>query len=292
MSTYHDFIKDWNFSEPGETRQKFLVHLENARGAKAFDLAYEIQTQVARTFGLEYNFGEAHRILDEVEEALNQDISSKVRVRYYLERGRTFNSSKNVEKAMECFEKAVHFAKNFKEEFLEVDALHMMAIVEKDPLKQIEWNEKAIKVAENSIDEDTRNWLGPLLNNTGWSFHNLKDYTKALRLFEKALEFRRIQGNPVTIAIAMWCVARVHRSLNNIDKALELQLEVNRYRDHNKLEKGGYNYEELGELYLMKEDEGLAQEHFRLAYELLSQDKWLVNDEPERLDRIKKLGGL
>ncbi|MFW9854288.1 MAG: tetratricopeptide repeat protein [Candidatus Thorarchaeota archaeon] len=240
---------------------------------------------------MEYNFDEAHGILDEVEEVLNHDISAKVRVRYYLERGRTYNSSKDFEKAKNCFEKAVHLARNFKEEFLEVDALHMMAIVEKDPIKQIEWNEKAIKVAEESKDEGTRNWLGSLLNNTGWSFHDLKEYEKALELFQKALEFRRIQGNPGTIAIAMWCVARVYRSLKNIDRALEVQLEVDRHREENGLGKGGYNHEELGELYLLKKEDKLAQEHFKLAYELLSRDKWFVNNEPERIERIKRLSG-
>ena len=290
MTDYKDFIEDWDFQHPDETRIKFLQHLIKAREANDKDCEYQIQTQIARTFALEMNFEEAHKILNDVEKSIALNLSPRLKVRYYLERGRAYNSSKVFDKAREHFEKAVDIAKESKEEFLYVDALHMMGIVEKDSLKQIEWNKKAIAIAESSQDEKTRGWLGSLLNNTGWSLHDLKQYEEALNLFEKALELRKTKGErKIPIAIAMWCVARVHRSLENFDTSLELQLEVQKYRQDNNLGKGSYNYEELGELYLQKKEQELSQKNFKVAYELLSQDKWFVTNEPKRLERIKRL---
>ncbi len=49
-------------------------------------------------------------------------------------------------------------------------------------------------------------------------------------------------------------------------------------------------FEELGEcLLLLKEDEE-ARKHFKLAYDLLSKNEWLVANEPERLKWLKELG--
>ena len=248
-----------------------------------------IQTQIARTYSLNLEFKQAHAILDNVEKDLTVLSSPILHIRYYLERGRTYNSSKVRDKAIFCFKKAISIAHENMVEELEVDALHMMGIAEEDPLKQIEWNEKAIAIAENSQSKATQRWLGPLLNNTGWSVFDLKKFDKALGIFEKSLAFRQKEGKPEKIAIAMWCIARTFRALNDIDKSLELQLEVKDFREMNNLKKGGYNYEELGELYLLKQLKQQSQYNFKEAFTLLSQDKWLVTNEPERLERIKQL---
>ena len=42
------------------------------------------------------------------------------------------------------------------------------------------------------------------------------------------------------------------------------------------------------ELYLIRHAEAVP--HFARAYALLSQDKWLPGDEPDRLARLKALG--
>ena len=50
--------------------------------------------------------------------------------------------------------------------------------------------------------------------------------------------------------------------------------------------------EELGELILLMKGEDSARPHFAKAWELLSQDGWLVANEKPRLARLKRLGGL
>jgi hypothetical protein len=53
----------------------------------------------------------------------------------------------------------------------------------------------------------------------------------------------------------------------------------------------GYVYEELGECLLALGRSDEARPHFAKAYELLSQDAWLVENQKERIERLKELGG-
>ena len=289
MTEYKDFIKDWNYSKPSDSRKMFLIHLQKAQQHNDKQLELEIQTQIARTFGLELQFEEAHTLLNDVERQVSKDQNPRVAIRYNLERGRVYNSNKQPEKAINYFLTAQKLAEQYKEDFLNVDALHMIAIAEKDPIKQIQWNEQAIQVAMASNDKETQEWQGSLLNNTGWSLHDMKEYEKALDMFNKALDYRKKQGKPENIAIAMWCVARTYRSINDLDNALKLQLQITKYRQEHNLEEGGYNFEELGEIYLVKGKRELATKNFIKAYELLSKDPWLVKNEQKRLERIKTL---
>jgi hypothetical protein len=51
----------------------------------------------------------------------------------------------------------------------------------------------------------------------------------------------------------------------------------------------GYVSEEIGECLLISQKEDEAARHFAEAYKRLSQDQWLVSDEPDRLERMKTL---
>ena len=70
----------------------------------------------------------------------------------------------------------------------------------------------------------------------------------------------------------MWCIARTYRVLNDLDRSLALQLEVQTYRKEQNLPKKGFNYKELSELYLVKNMPSEAEDNFKEAYNLLSQD--------------------
>ncbi|NJN44403.1 MAG: hypothetical protein HC806_06580 [Anaerolineae bacterium] len=52
----------------------------------------------------------------------------------------------------------------------------------------------------------------------------------------------------------------------------------------------GYTHEELGELYLLAGESEKAVPHFAAAFNELSKDPWLVENEPERIERLKTLG--
>ena len=51
----------------------------------------------------------------------------------------------------------------------------------------------------------------------------------------------------------------------------------------------GYVEEEIGECLLLLKREEEARPYFAKAYELLSKDEWLVDNEPERVKRLKEM---
>ncbi len=288
-STKPDFDSWWDYDHPDQTEAKFRELLPSAKATGDTGYYAELLTQIARTLGLQQKFDSAHAVLDEVK-ALLPSAGAKAEVRYLLERGRALNSSKRQAESEPLFLEASEKAASAKLDFFAVDALHMLAIVA--PVeKKMEWNQKAAAMAEQSADQKARNWLGSLYNNMGWTYFGQKSYDSALTIFEKALAFRLQQGKPNTIRIAKWCIAKTDRMLGKLDSALATQIVLEKeYAEAG--EPDGYVFEELGELYLAKGDSAKAGLWFARAYESLAKDQWLVRDEPERLARMKELGGV
>jgi tetratricopeptide (TPR) repeat protein len=279
--------KLWDYDKPDESEERFRALLLEAE--KSGDLGYrvEVLTQIARSLGLERKFDEAHKTLDEAETLIPPD-AKRAAVRVKLERGRAFNSSGHPDKARPLFLSAWELAVAGKEDFYAVDAAHMMGIVEPAE-KAIEWNLKALDFAERSADARAQNWRGSLYNNLGWTYHDQGKFETALDLFQKALKFRLEQKQASQIRIARYCVGRVLRSLSRIEDALRIQQAL-----HAEFESihgsDPYVEEELGECLLLLHRSDEAQKHFAYAYAELSKDKWLVEHEPARINRLKELG--
>lgn len=287
-SNLPNFDKLWNFNNPAETETKFKDVLSSAEKSADLDYILQLKTQIARAEGLQRKFDEAHKTLNTIEKSLAKN-TPVAEIRYNLERGRVFNSSKKKETALSFFLKAFDLAKEKKQDNLAVDAAHMIAIAEAKPEKQMEWNLKAIKLAEGSSDEKAQSWLGSLYNNIGWTYHDSGKYKEALDVFTKALAFREKKGEASTIRIAKWSIARANRSLNNLDESLKIQKALE--SEFDKLsEKDGYVFEELGELYLLKNMKADSKKYFALAYQELSKDDWFKANEAKRLERLKELG--
>lgn len=273
----------WDYDDPAGTEQRFRALLpecaDDAQRAEAL-------TQIARTFSLRRRFDDAHRTLDEANSLITND-QSRPYLRYLLERGRTFNSAGQREQASELFTQAWDLAHEIGEENLAVDAAHMLAISEPGE-RQLEWNLRALDYAEQARDPRARDWLGALYNNLGWTYHAAGEYAKALDLFERAVKVREAKGQATPLRIAHWCVARCLRSLGRIEAALALQrrllaeLQTNGGSD-------GYVLEEIGECLLALNRADEARPYFAQAYALLSQDAWLAESEPRRLERLKQL---
>src|SRR6267143_5710215 len=281
-----DFDSLWDYDHPGATERKFRELLPTA--LDSLDLPYlsQLLTQIARTEGLQRKFQEAHKTLDRVQKGLEKT-DEKTRVRYLLERGRVYNSSGKRDDARPMFLDALDLAVKAKEDFFAVDAAHMMAIVE--PIeKQLRWNLKALDLAENSTDEKARKWKGSLYNNIGWTYFEQRQFEESLLMFEKALEFQQQQGDPNKIMIAKWCVAKTLRMMDHTEEALEMQRDLyEQYQAAGK--RSGYVYEEIAECLTVMGEEQEAQGWFAAAYEQLSRDPGLANEQ-ERLNRLKELG--
>ena len=279
-----DFDTLWDYDRPAETEIKFRELLPAVR-----DPSHKAQllTQIARAEALQRKFEEAHQTLDEAEKLLTDDLK-RARIRYLLERGRVHNSAGQPEQAKPLFQQAYELALAAGEDFYAVDAAHMLAIVE-SPEQQLAWNLRALELAEKSDDPRARKWRGSLLNNLGWTYHDAGQYEMALDTFQKALQWQEEQGNVEMARVARWCVGRALRSLKRIDEAHAIQTALlQAYEEAG--EKSGYVYEELAECLCAVGRDAEAQPYFALAYEELSKDPWLANNEPGRLQRLKELG--
>jgi tetratricopeptide (TPR) repeat protein len=287
-----DFDKLWDYEHPASTEKTFRNILPMAVITGNLSYRVQLMTQIARAQGLQGRYDEAHRTLDHASLLLVDSGKGLFvpQIRGMLERGRVFNTAGNKERARELFMKAWLLAFTQGEDSYAIDAAHMMGIVEPTG-DQLAWNLKALELAEGSTDERAAQWLASLYNNIGWTYHDLGDHTKALDMFQRGLRLRQQRGQRREAQIARWAVARALRSLQRIEEALEEQQAL--LADLNTTgEVDGFVHEELAECLLALDQDEAARPHFARAYEELSQDTTLAEREPERLARLKRLGGV
>lgn len=276
----------WDYDDPAATEVLFISLLAPAQQSDNSEYLPILMTQLARTHSLRDDFTLAHELLDQAKSLITEQ-ELRPWVYLLLERGRAYNSSGKKEKARGYFKEAFITAELLGDDYLAVDAAHMVAIAQTLE-NQMKWNIIALGIAESSKSAQARNWLGSLYNNMAWTLFDQGDYEKALDLFEKAVEFRREKKNTDRLKIARWAVARTYRALHRLNEAFEIQQSLLAETEGRGLPSDGTVVEELAELYLMKKDP-LASDYFARAYRILSQDAWLVKNEPERLARLKKL---
>jgi tetratricopeptide (TPR) repeat protein len=285
------FHELWDRADPEATGNRFRETLPGVEASADLDLLVQLLTQIARTHSLQMQFPEAHQLLDRAEGLLTPELVVG-RIRVLLERGRAFNSANEKEKSRPLFVEAWELASGAGEAYHAADAAHMMGIAGESASVQLDWNLKAMNVAEGSSNPHVRQWLGPLYNNIGWTYHDDGGYAKALDLFQKSLQWREEEAEPrkaVPIRIARWCIARTLRSLGRLEEALARQLALlQEWQEAGGQD--GYVVEELAECLLALGREQEARPYFAKAYEQLSQDGWLVANEAARLERLLDLG--
>lgn len=263
----------WNFADPAASEAVFRARLASASG----DDALSLQTQIARSLGLRSRFDEAHAVLDQIEPRLAA-AGAEPRVRYLLERGRTFRSSRQVDRARPLFAQAVEAAAAARLDELSVDAMHMMALVEPAAAEQMRWNLRALALAESSIDANARSWKASLANNIGMTLHDEGKFDAALQQFRSAVTAREPMGNAANTRAAHWMVAWTLRSLKRHDEALDIlrRLEREAAAAH---EPDGFVFEELAENLLAIGQAAQARPYFAQAHAALSADT-----SPDRVD--------
>jgi tetratricopeptide (TPR) repeat protein len=273
-----DIDSFWEYNDPALSEERFRAALPSASAAERLELL----TQIARTYSLRSRFAEAHKLLDEVEGELAA-AGPRPRVCCLLERGRSFNSAGEVEKARGLFVEAWERARATGYEGLAVDAAHMVAITYAGSAEAVVWNRRGLAMARGSQDGKARALVPAMLNNVGWDLHELGCFDEALEVFEEAREEWIARGKVGPIGVAKWAVARCLRSLARFDEALAIQQA---------LEAGhaaagtvdGYVFEEIAEnlAALGRMDE--ARPYFGKAAEELGKDGWFVENETARLE--------
>ncbi|MCE9559777.1 MAG: tetratricopeptide repeat protein [Armatimonadetes bacterium] len=242
----------WDFGIPELSEMRFREALEEASP----DDRAILETQIARTYGLRHDFDHARRLLSEIEPRLG-GLGAEVNVRYWLELGRSHCSTAHpiedrTESAKatgrECYLKAFEIAKAAKLDYLAIDALHMMTMVDVDPDGQVEWNRKALDYMAASDQDDAKNWEGSLRNNLGYAYHLLGRYDAALSEFKLALAAREKAGKHELIRIAKWMIAWTYRAMGRFNEAIEIQLALE--KELNSVDLADpYVFEELEHLY-------------------------------------------
>ena len=280
-----DFDILWDYEHPGPTEGKFRELLPAA--IDSLDISYlaELLTQIARAEAMQRKFQEAQKTLDRVEKALPK-ADQRVSVRYVLERGRVLSLSGKPREAQPRLREAFNLALMLKMDLHAIDAARMMAIAE--PEKALEWNMKALDLAEKSADARANKAKGLLYSSIGWNHFERKEYQEALFMFQKALQYTDQLGDPLKIRTAKWSVAKVLRVIEHTEEALDMQRKLfEEYQGEGK--RNGYVYEEIAECLLVLGQEQEAQEWFAAAYAELSKDPRVARDQ-NRLNRLKDLG--
>ena len=266
----------WDFADPAGSETRFrrqLAQLPQGSTAHA-----ELRTQIARALGLQQREAEALAELAAV--AADGPGGPQVTARLELEHGRVDNSNGRAAQAIPHFQAALAAAEAAEDDFLLVDALHMLAIA--DAVRSDDWTRAALAVTVTTIDPRAQRWTGSLRNNFGWTLHDRGDFQGALEQFELARETYRANGSVEQQRIADWAVGRALRSLGRYHEALLIQTELLAGPSD------GYVEEEVAELLLATGQDDAARPHFTRAAALLADDPWL--DEPERLIRLRELG--
>jgi len=112
-------------------------------------------------------------------------------------------------------------------------------------------------------------------------------YREALQVFQRASEFYAHRDEEELLAKTRWSMARILRHQDKIKESLDIQIQL--LEQYGGIDESGYVHEELGELYLIRENASAAAHHFNLAYEFLCRDNWLAQNAGDRLARLRKL---
>lgn len=178
----------WDFSDLRASHRQLTQALEDAEGTRRD----ELRTQVARALGLLGDMPGAHEELDAIR---SED--PVLRQRVDLERGRLFATGGPAVEAAPCLERARDLD---ADEFLTVDAHHMLAIVDGDHSAQ--HTDAGLARARASKDQRVRRWEGALLNNHGWNLVDRGQLVEALAVFKKAERWFAEHGTPEQAAMA------------------------------------------------------------------------------------------
>lgn len=168
----------WDFSNPALSERRLR---EAAAGTTDATRRGELETQVARSLGLQERYAEADAVLEGIESP-----DPAVRVRIALESGRLRNSSGDPRAATALFESAAAGAASAGLDFLQVDALHMLAIADVPHAER--WTRLALALLDRVEDPRTLRWRVGLHNNAGWALFDEGRFPEALLAFERSKE--------------------------------------------------------------------------------------------------------
>lgn len=277
--------------EPKNIEKNLKNLLPQAEHLQDKSIFLQILSQVAFAQALQKKFKLAHKTLDVAERYLTNEYPI-AKARIIFERGRVFHQSDNIKSAFPLFLKSYQFSKKHKLDEHASSAAHLLAVVEKKINDRIKWNKIAIDIGKKSKEKKPREWLVIEYLNLGYHYTQAKKYKHAIKAYKASEQLAKQYAFPALRA--RWGIANCLRLLNQIDKALFIQLNLLKEYDA-LIKKGnlsipllnlerGQVLEELSEIYLEK-----AKILSNAAYQELSKDAWFIKLEPNRIKRLNWL---
>ncbi|MFH5879716.1 hypothetical protein [Arthrobacter sp. NA-172] len=196
----------WVFEDPSLSEARFREAMTDP-AYDAFEKA-EFATQLGRAIGLQGRFEEADALLD----GIDAEEEPTLAVRVLLERGRLLNSAGHPAMAVPLFEQAAELGDLLGEDFLAVDALHMLAIA--DSAHQESWTRSALEYASTVEDPRTKRWMVSLHNNLGWAMYDGGRRTEAMVEFQLAEQWAERVGTEQQRQWAREAIAKCANSLH------------------------------------------------------------------------------
>jgi tetratricopeptide (TPR) repeat protein len=203
----------WDFADPAASGERFL---DAAEQSEEPDRTAWL-TQYVRALGLQEQYDAATKVLDALA---SDDPQAATYLR--LERGRVLRSSGHPDRARPHFEAAAATAEAGGLEALQIDALHMIALVAPAE-EQLALNRKALALARAATEQRARDWDASLLNNIGMTHADAGDFEAALASFQEALDARERIGDPAQVRVARWMIGWSLRNLGRREEALAVQ---------------------------------------------------------------------
>ncbi len=283
MAALIDIDTLWDFSKPAESEARFRDAMTRANDVQVL----ELETQIARTYGLRRDEAQALSILDGVKEKITAQTPAVVRVREALERGRTLRTPKDFEIARPYFQEAFDRAVAANLTILAIDAAHMFGF-SPDLDEAQRWNQKALDLANASGLPAAIRWRSTLTHNMGVSERAKKNYTRALSLFQATEKAEESLNRPARMRVVRWQIANTLRLQGRIDEALAIQLRLEREADEAK-EPDVYIYSELAELFDAKRDATKVRDYAVKALAIAEKDSWMIENEAKLIARMRGL---
>lgn len=277
----------WDIERPREAEASFRAELSRpATTPEEQERHAELLTQLARAQALQGRTADAHSTLAQSERLLLTIPAVRPRIRQLLEQGRVLVRDRLPARARLLFIQAFDAARQTGDTFLAIDAAQMLSVVE-TPKLQTGWIEQALALAQGAPVGVT--WVPALEQARGWRHLEDQQFDKALACFQRALTTLEAGGDAHKIARARYCVARGLRAIRRFDEALAIQQAL--LGEERRLgRRDGLVYEEVAECLQALKQPKDAQTYFAQAHALLSQDQWLVDNRPARLNRLKTMG--
>lgn len=206
----------WDLEDPAGSEARLRTAQAHADSTQEQD---ELATQVARTLGLQGRFPEGHAILDTVDRT-----DGVVDVRAALERGRLHQYAGNATAALPLFLHAAENASRLGLSFLEVEALHAAATVDRTDAE--EWSAHALRVLDAVPDAALQRWRVAVLYSLGWCRFDRGHFVAAMTTFEQAKEAADRWGSPAERANTAQAIMECRQLIASDERAGRVALRL------------------------------------------------------------------